>query len=57
MKNISSNTALIMIDWQQGFDKHEFWGGNRNNPNAENNALALLEEWRSSNRTIFKLCT
>lgn len=53
MKNISTNTALIMIDWQQGFDNHEYWGGNRNNPNAEDNALALLEEWRSSSRTIF----
>lgn len=38
--------ALILIDWQQGFDDHEYWGGNRNNPHAEHNALALLKHWR-----------
>ncbi|HAI32826.1 MAG TPA: cysteine hydrolase, partial [Thalassospira sp.] len=26
-----SQTALILIDWQQGFDDLNYWG-NRNNP-------------------------
>lgn len=48
-----SRDALIMIDWQQGFENHEYWGGNRNNPNAETNALALLDYWRGQKRPIF----
>lgn len=39
--------TLILIDWQQGFEDHEYWGGNRNNPEAETNALNLLDFWRS----------
>jgi len=42
-----------MIDWQQGFDQHEHWGGNRNNPQAETNALSLLEVWRSKELPVF----
>jgi nicotinamidase-related amidase len=34
------NTALIIIDWQNGFDDHPYWGGNRNNPDAEKNTRA-----------------
>lgn len=45
--------ALILIDWQQGFEHHEYWGGNRNNPDAETNALALLDNWRSRSRPVF----
>ena len=53
MTTIDNNTALLMLDWQQGFENHEFWGGNRNNPNAEANALALLDHWRSNKRPVF----
>ena len=45
--------ALILIDWQQGFDDHDYWGGNRNNPNAETNGLALLDQWRHRDFLIF----
>ncbi len=48
-----TNAALILIDWQQGFDDHIYWGGNRNNPNAEENALKILDQWRAQNLPIF----
>lgn len=38
--------ALILVDIQKGFYNLEYWGGQRNNPNAENNAAALLTIWR-----------
>jgi hypothetical protein len=39
----SDRPALIFIDIQKGFDNLEYWGGQRNNPDAENIAGALLE--------------
>lgn len=42
----SHRSALILIDIQKGFDNVEYLGGQRNNPNAENNAGELLEVWR-----------
>ena len=44
--------ALIMIDWQDGFDQWEFWGGNRNNPDAEENARKLLDHWRQNDMPV-----
>lgn len=41
-----SVSALILIDWQVGFDDHAAWGGARCNLDAEANALALLAAWR-----------
>ncbi len=45
---MSNSQALILIDWQVGFDQYEFWGGNRNNPAAETNARSLLDHWRAN---------
>src|ERR1700694_3999085 len=45
---LTPRTALIMIDWQKGFDDLAYWGGPRNNLQAEANALALLELWRKA---------
>jgi len=45
--------ALILIDWQVGFDVEGVWGGARNNPDAEDNALALLRKWRADAAPIF----
>lgn len=45
--------ALILIDWQQGFEDHASWGGNRNNPEAESNALSLLTYWREHGFPVF----
>jgi len=53
MKRLTKNTALLMLDWQQGFEDHDYWGGNRNNPHAEENALSLLDNWRSNKRPVF----
>lgn len=49
--NLSSNTALIIIDVQQGFDDSSFWGP-RNNPEAEANVARLLAHWQEVERPI-----
>lgn len=38
--------ALILIDFQKAFNLEEYWGGNRNNKNAERNAQLILQQWR-----------
>lgn len=48
-----SEAALILVDWQRGFDDYAYWGGNRNNPEAEENALSLLAHWREKSRPVF----
>jgi|SRR6185503_17453854 len=47
--------ALILIDIQKGFDNIEYWGGQRNNPNAEKNASELLRLWRKYQLPIFHI--
>lgn len=47
--------ALILIDIQKGFDDVDYWGGNRNNPDAENNASRLLNFWRKNSWPVFYL--
>lgn len=49
------NIALIMIDWQKGFDDWAYWGGPRNNLEAENNGRILLEYWRKRQLPIFHI--
>lgn len=39
--------ALLLIDMQKAFNDHAYWGGNRNNPQAEANAARLLAHWRT----------
>lgn len=43
---MSPNAALIVIDVQQTFDNHSYWG-NRDNPDAEGNILRLVEYWQN----------
>jgi nicotinamidase-related amidase len=50
---IQNNPALILIDIQKGFDDIAYWGGQRNNPDAEKNAALLLKLWRERNLPIF----
>jgi nicotinamidase-related amidase len=40
------NSALVLIDVQKGIDEADHWGGNRNNPGAEDNIKRLLTHWR-----------
>jgi nicotinamidase-related amidase len=47
--------ALILIDIQKGFDDIEYWGGQRNNLNAEENASELLKLWRENNLPVFHI--
>jgi nicotinamidase-related amidase len=42
-----SGPALMLIDVQKGIDESDHWGGNRNNPSAEQNIASLLQHWRS----------
>ena len=48
-----NKTALILIDIQNAFDDLAFWGGNRNNPQAEANASTLLSAWRKNKLPLF----
>jgi len=49
----SDKPALILVDIQKGFDNIEYWGGQRNNPDAEENASELLQLWRENKLPIF----
>jgi nicotinamidase-related amidase len=55
--NIISNglPALILIDIQKGFDDEAYWGGSRNNLDAENNARKLLDFWRAKKLPLFHI--
>jgi nicotinamidase-related amidase len=47
--------ALILVDLQQGFNDIAYWGGQRNNPHAEENASELLSFWRANGLPIFHI--
>jgi nicotinamidase-related amidase len=49
----SDKPALILVDIQKGFDNIEYWGGQRNNPDAEENASELLQLWRENKLPVF----
>jgi nicotinamidase-related amidase len=49
---VTPRTALVLIDVQQGIDEAAHWGGNRNNPQAEDNIRRLLEAWRAAQRPV-----
>lgn len=51
----SDKPALILIDIQKAFDNIDYWSGQRNNPEAENNAGELLKLWRANNLPIFHI--
>jgi nicotinamidase-related amidase len=49
--SIPQNTALVVIDVQKGFD-FPAWG-DRNNPQAEDNIVRLIDAWRHTNRPVY----
>ncbi|MCX6147605.1 MAG: cysteine hydrolase family protein [Candidatus Kapabacteria bacterium] len=51
--SIADMPTLILIDFQKGFDNILYWGEERNNPNAEENASELLKLWRVMKLPIF----
>lgn len=51
----SDRPALILIDIQKGFDNIEYWGGQRNNLDAEYNAEILLKFWRKNQLPVFHI--
>ncbi len=51
--SVKDNPALILIDIQKGFEDPEYWGGQRNNPDAELNAGKLLAFWRMKGLPVF----
>ena len=53
IKLLQENQALILIDLQKGFDDIGYWGGERNNPEAEANAAQLLNLWRKYSLPVF----
>jgi len=51
----SDRPALLLVDIQKGFDNIEYWGGQRNNPHAEEKAGELLRLWRDLDLPIFHI--
>ena len=47
--------ALLLIDFQKGFDNIEYWGGYRNNSSAEENAREILSLWREKGLPVFHI--
>jgi nicotinamidase-related amidase len=43
---MEKNTALLVVDVQRGFDQTTYWGGHRNNPEAEQKMVQILAAWR-----------
>ena len=46
MKLREQNPALILVDIQKGFLDEDYWGGGRNNKNAEIICGTILRKWR-----------
>ncbi|REH52507.1 nicotinamidase-related amidase [Tenacibaculum gallaicum] len=55
MKLREKNPALILVDVQKAFLNEEYWGGNRNNKNAEIICGKILNKWRELDLPIFHI--
>lgn len=56
MENVlQGRPALILVDIQKGFDNVDYYGGERNNPQAEQNAQKLLTHWRAKGLPLFHI--
>ena len=47
--------ALILVDIQKAFLNDAYWGGNRNNKNAESVAGTILHKWRDLKLPVFHI--
>ena len=46
---------MILVDIQKGFQDIAYWGGQRNNPEAEIRASELLQLWRENGLPVFHI--
>ncbi len=53
--SIQDKPALILVDIQKGLDEPGYYGTERNNPDAENNAGILLRFWRENELPVFHI--
>lgn len=53
--NSESKPALLLIDIQKGLDDIDYYGGHRNNLQAETNARKVLDYWRNKKFPIFHI--
>lgn len=49
---MEKDIALLIVDVQKGFEQTAYWGGNRNNPDAEQKMSQLLAVWRERQHPI-----
>ena len=55
MKLRERKPALLLIDIQKGFEDEDYWGGNRNNKDAEIKSGQILNQWRALNLPVFHI--
>ncbi|WP_033824410.1 cysteine hydrolase family protein [Kitasatospora sp. MBT63] len=48
---LAADAVLVVIDVQQGFEDHEYWG-ERDNPGAEQRIGELIEVWQATGRPV-----
>ena len=56
ISKFGSDTALLVIDAQNGVNNHEHWGGSRghrNNPEAKARIADLLKTWREAGLPVY----
>ena len=47
--------ALLIVDVQKGFDQEGYWGGNRNNRDAEDKIAQILAHWRTKKYPVYHI--
>jgi len=52
---LQDRPALLLIDIQKGLEEVAYYGGHRNNPNAEIKAAQLLKFWRTNQLPIIHI--
>ena len=53
MKLQEKKPALLLVDIQKGFEDEAYWGGDRNNRDAEAKAAQILTKWRALGLPVF----